>query len=134
MDTARDVLLICRSELSASLRNRIGIIIGLVQPFVYLVLFGPLMIRVLPTVGSTPKAHNWQIYVGGLVVQLGLFTTGYAGFNLIPDLRAGVIERMRVTPVSRVALLLGRVLRDAAMLFIQAVLIVVVAVLMGLRA
>ena len=46
----------------------------------------------------------------------------------------GVVERMRVTPVSRLALLLGRVLRDATVFVFQAVLLVLAAVVMGLRA
>jgi len=41
---------------------------------------------------------------------------------------------MRVTPVSRLALLLGRVLRDATVFVFQAVLLVLAAVVMGLRA
>ncbi len=39
-----------------------------------------------------------------------------------------------MTPVSRLALLLGRVLRDAALFTFQAVLLVLAAVVMGLRA
>ncbi|BFO15332.1 hypothetical protein SHKM778_17200 [Streptomyces sp. KM77-8] len=45
-----------------------------------------------------------------------------------------MVERMRVTPVSRLALLLGRVLRDATVFVFQAVLLVLAAVVMGLRA
>jgi ABC-2 type transport system permease protein len=41
---------------------------------------------------------------------------------------------MRVTPVSRLALLLGRVLRDATVFVFQAVLLVLAALVMGLRA
>jgi ABC-2 type transport system permease protein len=41
---------------------------------------------------------------------------------------------MRVTPVSRLALLLGRVLREATVFVFQAVLLVLAAVVMGLRA
>jgi ABC-2 type transport system permease protein len=41
---------------------------------------------------------------------------------------------MRVTPVSRLALLLGRVLRDATVFVLQAVLLVLAALVMGLRA
>ncbi len=46
----------------------------------------------------------------------------------------GVVERMRVTPVSRLALLLGRMLREATVFVFQAVLLVLAAVAMGLRA
>jgi ABC-2 type transport system permease protein len=42
------------------------------------------------------------------------------------------VERARVTPVSRVALLLGRSLRDVVMLMIQAAIIVVLSIPLGL--
>ncbi len=70
----------------------------------------------------------------GLLVQLGLFGAAFVGFTIIADWRAGVIERMRVTPVSRLALLLGRVLRDVVVLFVQAVVLVVAGIVAGMRA
>ena len=70
----------------------------------------------------------------GLLVQLGLFGTVFVGFGLVAEYRAGVIERMRVTPASRAALLLGRVLRDVVVLVVQATLLTLVAVPFGLRA
>ncbi|HXX88282.1 MAG TPA: ABC transporter permease, partial [Candidatus Acidoferrum sp.] len=54
------------------------------------------------------------------------------GFSLIDDIRTGVIERFLVTPVSRSAILLGRVLRDAVVLLLQCVLITLVAIPFGL--
>jgi ABC-2 type transport system permease protein len=56
----------------------------------------------------------------------------FVGFGLIAELRAGVIERSRVTPVSRVALLLGRSLRDVLTLLVQATVLVVMAIPFGL--
>ena len=50
----------------------------------------------------------------GILVQLGIFGSLFVGFALISEYRAGVIEAMRVTPASRTALLLGRVMRDVA--------------------
>lgn len=131
MKTLHDAAIIFREEAAITLKNRWGIIIGLLQPFLYLVLFGPLLMRVIP--GGTTDAA-WSVFVPGLLVQLALFATGYAGFNLIPDMRAGVIERMRVTQVSRFALLLGRVMRDVLTLLMQAVVILVLGVIFGLRA
>jgi ABC-2 type transport system permease protein len=58
----------------------------------------------------------------------GLFT----GFALLGELRAGIVERSRVTPVSRVALLLGRALREVVALLIQAVLVTLLALPFGL--
>src|SRR5258708_7445207 len=48
--------------------------------------------------------------------------------------RSGVIERMRVPPVSRLALLLGRVLRDVVVLVVQAAVLIIAGVAFGLRA
>lgn len=130
MKTLKDTLIIFREEAAATLKNRWGIIIGLLQPLLYLVLFGPLLMRVIPGGGESA----WMVFVPGLLVQLSLFATGYAGFTLIPDIRAGVIERMRVTPVSRFALLMGRIMRDVLTLLMQAAAILVLGFLFGLRA
>jgi ABC-2 type transport system permease protein len=72
--------------------------------------------------------------VPGLLIQLGLFGSTFVGFTIIADWRAGVIERFRVTPVSRVAILAGRVLRDVVTLVVQATVLILVGVAFGLRA
>ncbi len=69
----------------------------------------------------------------GLLVLLAIFGGLFQGFGLIAELRAGVIERSRVTPVSRLALLLGRSLRDVVSLLVQAIMITLLALLFGLR-
>ena len=68
------------------------------------------------------------------LIQLGLFGAAFVGFTIISDWRSGVIERLRVTPVSRLAILAGRVLRDVVTLFVQAVVLVLAGVAFGLRA
>ncbi|GGK88838.1 ABC transporter permease [Mangrovihabitans endophyticus] len=129
MHTLQDIGVVFRSELGLALRNRIGIAIGLIQPFVYLLLFGPLLTQALPG-GRNP----WLFFVPGLLLQLGLFGTGFAGFNLIPDIRSGFVERLRVAPISRLAILLGRVLKDAVVLVIQAVPLIVLGYAFGMAA
>ncbi|MCW2912836.1 MAG: transporter [Actinomycetia bacterium] len=128
----RDTMLIYRRYLRQTLRNKVAIIFGALQPLLYLVFFGPLLTKVSAARGFGGNA--WQVYVPGLLIQLGLFGAGFVGFGLIADLRFGVIERLRVTPVSRVALLLGRVLRDTTIMMVQAVMLLAVGVAFGLRA
>src|ERR687893_303175 len=62
-----------------------------------------------------------------------IFVGLFQGFGLIAELRAGVIERSRVTPVSRLALLLGRSLRDVVSLIAQAIIITLLALAFDLR-
>ena len=95
----------------------------------YLLLFAPLL---KPALGAKTNAEAYQTFVPGLLVMLAIFGALFVGFGLIAELRAGVIERSRVTPVSRLALLLGRSLRDVVSLLAQAVLITVLAIPFGL--
>ena len=131
----RDIWLVFRRHMAISLRNPAWVMIGIMQPVLYLVLFGPLMEKIVSSTPGFPPGDAWQILTPGLLVQLGLFGSMFAGFSLLADLRTGVLERMRVTPVSRLALLLGRVLHDSVQLIVQAVLLLLLAYLVfGMRA
>ncbi|MEV0219471.1 ABC transporter permease [Streptomyces sp. NPDC050704] len=125
-----DTALIFGRYARQTLRSRFAMLFGVLMPLLYLLFFGPLLTD-LPLGGG---GSSWQILVPGLLLQLGLFGAGFAGFMIILEKNAGIVERMRVTPVSRLALLLGRVLRDAAVFVFQAVLLVLAALVMGLRA
>ncbi len=72
------------------------------------------------------------MFVPGLLVQLGMFGAAGVGFSLIAELRMGVIERLRVTPVSRVALLLGRALRDVLSILVQSLILILLSIPFGL--
>ena len=134
MRLLRDILIIFRRQVRHSLRVPMTLVLGLLQPILYLLLFGPLFSRVVPQLGGTPGASGWQVFVPGILVQLGLFSSSFVGFGIIAELRSGVVERFRVTPVSRLALLLGRVLRDASLLGLQGIVLLSAATLLGLRA
>ncbi|TXS53545.1 ABC transporter permease [Streptomyces sp. uw30] len=125
-----DTALIYGRYLRQSLRSRFALLFGVLMPLLYLLFFGPLLTD-LPLGG---QGSSWQVLVPGLLLQLGLFGASFAGFSIIIEKGQGVVERMRVTPVSRLALLLGRVLRDATVFVFQAVLLVLAALAMGLRA
>lgn len=133
MTFVRDTLMIFRRQERLALRNPAWVIIGLTQPILYLALFGPLLAK-LPaaTLGTTGNAYKF--FVPGLLIQLGLFGSTFVGFTIIADWRAGVIERFRVTPVSRLAIMAGRVLRDVVTLVVQAAVLIVAGVAFGLRA
>jgi ABC-2 type transport system permease protein len=136
MSFVHDTLVVFRRQLRLSLRNPAWVIIALVQPVLYLALFGPLLTK-LPLGGNASAGGTvaaYRIFVPGLLIQLGLFGSTFVGFAIISDWRAGVIERFRVTPVSRLAIMSGRVLRDVLVLVVQAVILVVVSVAFGLRA
>lgn len=132
MRTARETWLIFQRSMTQSLRNPAWVVIGLTQPVLYLALFVPLLRNLVGGPGF-PPGDEWQVMVPALLVQLALFGTAFVGYSLIAEYRSGVIERMRVTPASRAALLLGRSMRDVVVLTVQGALLIVLAVPFGLR-
>ena len=128
---ARDTYTVFARAMRMSLRNPAWLVISLMQPVLYILLFGPLL---EPLSGQLGAANAYQVFVPGILVQLGIFGAFFAGFSLIGEWREGVIEAERVTPASRTALLLGRVLRDVVVLLVQGTLLLLVAIPLGLRA
>jgi ABC-2 type transport system permease protein len=125
----RDTYVIYRRQLRISLRNPAWIIIGLAQPGLYLALFGPLLKPLASQIGA---ANAYTFFVPGLLIQLGLFGALFAGFNLVSEWREGVVESERVTPASRTALLLGRVLRDLSLLLVQGIILIALGFAFGM--
>jgi ABC-2 type transport system permease protein len=128
MRLVRDTWMVFTRQMTLVLRNPVWVVVGLMQPLYFLLLFGPLLKNAL----RMSSADAYKFFVPGLLVQLAMFGTLFVGFGLIAELRAGVIERMRVTPVSRLSLLLGRSLRDVVTLLVQAALLIAVALPFGL--
>lgn len=134
MKLLRDTWLIYQRQALLQVRQPVWVFVGIFQPIMYLLLFAPLLKPALAPLGVTTNAEAYRIFVPGLLVLLAIFGGLFQGFGLIAELRAGIIERSRVTPISRLSLLLGRSLRDASVLIVQAVIITVLALFFGLRA
>ncbi|MEN3358257.1 MAG: type transport system permease protein [Mycobacteriales bacterium] len=128
MKLLRDTWLIFQRQMLLVFRTPIRLVIGFVQPIAYLVLFAPLLKPALAPMGARTYADAYRIYVPGLLIVLVLFSGFFTGFSLLAELRAGIIERSRVTPVSRFALLLGRALAEVATMMGQAVLITLLVI------
>lgn len=133
MKLLRDTWLIFQRQILLLLRQPVWLFVGVFQPVMYLLLFAPLLKPALAPLGATSNADTYRIFVPGLLVLLAIFGGLFQGFGLIAELRAGVIERSRVTPISRFAMLLGRSLRDVVSLIAQAIIITLLALAFGLR-
>ena len=127
----RESFIIFRRQLRTNLRNPAWVLIGIMQPVLYLLLFAPLLTPLTEQFGAT---NAYTFFVPGLLVQLGIFGALFAGFGLIAEWREGVVEAERVTPANRTALLFGRVLRDVLQLLVQALILVGLGYAMGMEA
>jgi ABC-2 type transport system permease protein len=127
---ARDTWLCFQYEVALLVTNPVSIAITLIQPITYLALFTPFLKAVM---GAHTYGDAYAIYVPSLFSAMGVFSGMFAGFALLAAIRQGVVNRCRVTPVSRVSLLLGRVLQYVLLLGFQGVVVTVIAVIFGLR-
>jgi ABC-2 type transport system permease protein len=134
MNFAHDTLLILGRQVRLALRNPVWIVISLLQPVMFLVFFGPLFASVFNRGLAVGTGNAYGYFVPGLLIQLGLFGSASVGFSIIADFRYGVVDRLRVTMVSRLAILIGRVLRDVLVLLGQSLMLVLIGLAFGLRA
>src|SRR5215468_10729752 len=98
----RDMRLIFARNLTRHLRNPMWIIVGLMQPILYLLLFAPLLDGLRIPGFSQGSALNG--FMPGVLVMTAMFGMAFSGSGVLPDLHDGVIERLRVTPANRLAL------------------------------
>jgi ABC-2 type transport system permease protein len=129
----RDTWLIFTHETSLIRRYPGVLLFSLGQPFAYLFFFAPFLKVALAPEGITSYADAYRLYIPGLFVAMGLFGGLASGYGLLAALRSGIIDRCRVTPVSRAALLIGRALLHVVMITMQAVVITVAALPFGLQ-
>jgi ABC-2 type transport system permease protein len=127
---ARDTWLTFQYEAGRWARNRAVIAASLLQPVTFLLFFTPFLKAVLHT---RTYGDTFQIYVPLLLCSMGLFGGLFSGFALLAAIRQGVVGRLRVTPLSRVGLLLGRELTFVLMTGFQAVLISAAGLVFGMR-
>lgn len=119
-------------EIRAKLRTPWPYIETMADPLLLLLLFGPL-VAALGGVPGMPSTATTQWFVPGMLVLMAFTTGAFIGSGFQEERASGALERMLVTPVSRFALLAGRVLRVVAVVLIQSVIVILVTVPFGLR-
>lgn len=119
-------------KVKEALRNRayVGMTLGI--PLMYLVFFAPLLKNLAGGPGF-PTGNVLNEFMPGLLCILAVFGGLFVGFGLVDEIRSGIIERFRVTPTSRLAILLGPVLRDVTGMIVQAIILTGIMIPFGLK-
>lgn len=126
-----DTAAVFTREILVVLRDPFSLIFSLLQPLVFLALFGPLLDGMLGA-GGVDGESALQWFLPGVLVMIAIFGTGMVGGNLLYELMTGAYERILATPLDRSSILVGRALKEFAPLVVQALLITVVAIPFGL--
>jgi ABC-2 type transport system permease protein len=108
-----------------TLRMPLWSLFTLIQPLIWLIIFGQLF-------GRFVQAENYvDFMVPGILIMTVLFGSSWSGVSLLREISAGTVDKMLVSPVSRVAIVLSRVLHSAVQVIAQAFVMLLVAWAMG---
>jgi ABC-2 type transport system permease protein len=130
----RDTAIVMTRELRPVLRDPFSLVFGMVQPLVFLALFGPLLVGSLGGSADVVLGEGvWQWFVPAILVMTALFGMSTVGSNLLFEFQTGAHERMLVTPLSRPSLLVGRSLKELVPLVGQALIVIAVMIPFGFR-
>jgi ABC-2 type transport system permease protein len=102
----------------------------LIQPVIWLLLFGQLFRKIveIPGFGAT----NYIAFLTpGVVAMNALFGGGWSGMSVVNDLDRGVMDRFLVSPVSRTAIIVGRMIQIGFVTIIQAGILIVLGLILG---
>lgn len=106
-------------------------LITVVQPMIWLVLFGALFRSVTEIPGFGAEGSYLDYLVPGIVVMTALMSSGWSGMGIIEDMDRGLMDRFLVAPLHRSSLIVGRISYDALSLVLQALIIGGMAWLLG---
>jgi ABC-2 type transport system permease protein len=116
--------------LRALWRQPAWIFVTLVQPVIWLLLFGALFERVVEIPGFGAGDYK-QYILPGVLVMTAFFSSGWNGMSTVEDLERGVTDRLLVTPVARWPLIAGRLGQNLVQVTIQSAVIVALALALG---
>ena len=119
-------------EMFLVLRDPFSVIFSLVQPLVFLGLFGPLLAGSVDP-AAIGGASPLQWFLPGVIVMICLFGTSATGSNLLFEIMTGSYERILASPLHRSSILIGKALKELAPLIVQAALVVLVSIPFGFK-
>src|SRR6476620_4881093 len=119
-------------QLRNLMREPIWIALLLVQPMVWLLLYGQLFKRVTHLPGGGFGTASYITFLApAIVIMNAFFGATWSGMAMISDLDRDVLPRFLATPVSRISLVVSQIVRSALIAVIQGVIILFVSLALG---
>lgn len=133
MTVASHTAFLTARALRAFLRVPAYLVMNLIQPIIWLLLFGQLFKSVVAIPGFTGGDNYLTFLTPGIVMMMALFGSAWAGTSYIQDMDRGVMDRFLSSPTSRSALIVATMLYQAVLTVIQTLVVLGVAWLAGAR-
>lgn len=141
----RDTATLYRRAIIRMFRAPIQIYFSLVQPLIWFLLFGQLFSRLTSGFGAVPSGaanpitaqfgtDNYSaFFLPAIIIQVLLFGSASAALGIISDDQNGYLNKLRVAPINRIAILIGSLLADLTRMLLQVLVLLIVGVIFGVR-
>ncbi|MFE7611063.1 ABC transporter permease [Streptomyces celluloflavus] len=123
------VVAMCVVEIQKLAHDRTELYTRAVQPALWLLIYGETFTRIkaIPT-GGIPYI---DYLAPGIIAQSAMFIAIFYGIMIIWERDAGILTKLLVTPTPRAALISGKSFAAGVKALIQAVVVIVIAALLG---
>ena len=123
---------VLRRWLIVSMRQAWGPVMSLVQPVIWIVLFGQVFhsLGVLPQFG---EAGYIDYLVPGILMMTVLYSGAWAGTGYIDDINSGVMDQYLTSPISRSAIITGQLVQQQVVGLAQSLVVLGIGALAGAR-
>jgi ABC-2 type transport system permease protein len=135
-DLVSETWVLYKRALLKLMRRPIALYFSLLQPAIWLLLFGQMFNRMvsLPGAGGAFGTDNYMAFFApGVIMMMMLFGAGQTGLGLIQDMDSGFLDKLLTTPINRFAILLGKMGGDLTRMILQTVIVLIMAVLAGVQ-
>ena len=116
---------------------------SLVQPLVWFILFGQLFSRLTTGFGAASAkspltaqfgTSNYSaFFLPAIIIQVLLFGSANAALAVIGDDQSGYLNKLRMAPINRFAILMGAILADLTRILVQVLILLIVGLVFGVR-
>lgn len=113
------------------MREPIWIAMMVIQPMIWLLLYGQLFSKVTPL--RAGASSYVEFLTPGVVCMNAFFGGTWAGMAMINDLDRHVVDRFLAAPASRLAIVLSQVMRAGITAILQALILLLVGLALGVR-
>ena len=136
MEMISEIVAIFRRWNTKLLRQPIFLFFSLIQPLVWFLLFT----QAFSAIGDIPAFKTLTgtssyvtFFTAAVIIQTIASSALQAGIGLVNDLDSGFMDKMRVAPISKSAILFGKLFSDAISTIIQVVIILIIGLALGVN-
>ena len=125
-----DTIYLFNKYMQISLRAPLWLLFTLIQPLIWLIIFSELFGNMAQLPGFPEDSYK-DFFVPGVLIMTVLFGSSWCGVSLLREIRAGTVDKMLTTPVSRAAIVLSRIMHSAVQVLAQTLIILATSAAVG---